>query len=72
MKRYQAYDKLVKNKTQIMFMWCLLQQQQKAISFIFHCIFIFTDTNDLLFLGTITWEAILFFYSPGENESHSS
>jgi hypothetical protein len=50
----------------------LLQQQQKATSFIFHCIFLFVDTNDLLFLGTITWEAILVSYSPGENESYSS
>lgn len=48
------------------------QQQQKAISFIFDCIFIFTDTKDLLFLGTITCEAILVFYSSSENESYSS
>lgn len=55
MKRYQAYDKLAKNKIHFMFMQNLFQQQQqKAISFIFHSIFIFTDTNDLLFLGTIT------------------
>ena len=56
-----------------MFTQSLFQkQQQKAISFIFYSIFIFTDTNDLLFLGTITWEAILVFYSPSENESYSS
>lgn len=56
-----------------MFMQNLFQQQQqKAISFIFHSIFIFTDTNDLLFLGTITWEAILVFHFPSENESYSS
>lgn len=73
MKRYQAYDKLAKNKTHIVFMQSLFQQQQQnAISFIFHCVFIFTDTSDLLFLGTITWEAILVFYSPSENESYSS
>lgn len=55
MKRYQAYDKLAKNKIHFVFMQNLFQQQQqKAISFIFHSIFIFTDTNDLLFLGTIT------------------
>lgn len=71
MKRYQAYDKLPGNKMHIMFMQSLFQQQ-KALSFIFHRIFIFTDTNDLLFGGTITWESILFFYSPSENESYSS
>lgn len=74
MKRYQAYDKLAKNKIHIMLMQSLFQQQQqqKAISFIFDCIFIFTDTKDLLFLGTITCEAILVFYSSSENESYSS
>lgn len=73
MKRYQAYDKLVKNKMHSMFMRTLFQKPPpKAISFIFHYIFIFTDTNDLLFLGAITWEAILFFFSPSENESYSS
>ena len=70
---YQAHDKLAKNKMHSMFTQSLFQkQQQKAISFIFYSIFIFTDTNDLLFLGTITWEAILVFYSPSENESYSS
>lgn len=40
MKRYQAYDKLVKNKMHILSMQSLFQQQQqKAISFIFHYIF---------------------------------
>lgn len=73
MKRYQAYDKLAKNKMHFMFMQSLFQQQQqKVISFILHSIFTFTDTNDLLFLGTITWEAILVFYPPSENESYSS
>ena len=72
MKKYQTSDKLAKNKMHIIFIQSLFQQQQNAISFIFHCVFIFTDTNDLLFLGTITWEAILVFYSPSENESYSS
>lgn len=72
MKRYQSYDELPGNKMHIVFMQSLFRQQQKALSFIFHCIFIFTDPNDLLFGGTITWESILFFYSPSENESYSS
>lgn len=71
MKRYQAYDKLTRDKMHIMFTQSLFRQQ-KAISFIFHCIFIFTDTNDLLFGGSITWESIVSFYSPSENECYSS
>lgn len=49
MRRYQAYDKLTRNNTHSTFMQSLSGQQQKAISIIFHCIFISIDTNDLLF-----------------------
>lgn len=55
-----------------MLMLFLFINKKKPLASSFKVFFIFTDTNDLLFLGIITWKAILVFYSSNENESYST